>query len=97
MTDAILSLVTPLAGFIFWYWKYRRRVRWTEVEVRWSRGEPWYVGKSRRRRFTIVCGENADASIPWFVLKEDERRLARGSIAELMDVAERVNRTRTNV
>ena len=92
--DYFVPLLTGAIGFAIWFHKYRRRIRWREVRARTKGGAVFYAGTSRGREFRIEFSSTADPSVPWFFLRENERILGRGSISELMEIAERVIRVK---
>jgi len=91
--DFIIPLAPLVVGLLIWFREYRRRIRWNEIGSGENR-KPSFVGTSKGRKFLIEFGSKAETSVPWYFLREKERILGRGSIAELMEIAERVNRVR---
>ena len=95
LKEIIVPLVPGVAGFLIWFYKYRRRIRWRQLGgAKQTRGENRYEGRSKGRIFSIQYGKETDPSLPWYLLKEGDQIIGRGSISELMEIAERVNRAK---
>ncbi|MCY4431022.1 MAG: hypothetical protein OXC11_11615 [Rhodospirillales bacterium] len=99
MIDFVKGYLVPLlpgaVGFVIWFRRYRRRIRWRQVGgERQTRGGKRYEGTCKGRTFSIKYGKETDSSTPWYLLEEGDQIIGRGSISELMEIAERVSRVK---